>query len=242
MMQSPTPSFAAGRLRRGPALLAAVACFALLVCQAGSLQASLESFNFSYGPDSVPESSAVIGNLPQFDPSLGTLTEVDLTLASTTSAGVISFQNTAPVPTTGTLGVGATVTVTAPSSLTATAVPLQEASFSVTANVNPPINFTGSDAFTVSGGSGSASDTSSLYSAFTPYIGLGTFAVDGASSLQTLLSTDGGYGPTAPSAGETSGEVTVTYVYTAVPEPTSVVLLGLGAMGLLWAARRQRKS
>ena len=61
------------------------------------------------------------------------------------------------------------------------------------------------------GGSGSDSGTSSLYSAFTPYIGLGTFPVDGASSLQTLLITDGGYGPTSPSAGQTSGTVTVTY-------------------------------
>ncbi|HEX4145103.1 MAG TPA: PEP-CTERM sorting domain-containing protein [Pirellulales bacterium] len=229
------------RLGKRRVFLTALALFAALLGIAGSAHATLESFNFSYGPDTIPEGYSLVGSLPQFDPSLGTLTEVDLTLSSTTSAGIIQFQNLAVVPTTGMLGIGATVMVYGPSSLTATAVPLQEAPFSVTSNINPPDTYTGLDAFTLSGGSGSDSDTASLYSGFSGYVGLGTFPVHGSSSLATLLTTDGGYGPTAPSAGSTSGEVTVTYTYTPVPEPGSVVLLGLGAAGLFWAARRRGK-
>ncbi|HTU24987.1 MAG TPA: choice-of-anchor E domain-containing protein [Pirellulales bacterium] len=210
---------------------------------AGPLRASTESFSFSYGPESVPQSSHVVGSLSEFDPSLGTLTEVDIQLVSTTSAGINQFQNLSDVPTDVTLGIGATVMVHAMGGLAATAVPMQTASGTVTANVNPPGTYTGTDAFTVSGGSGSDTGTGDLTGAsVTPYIGLGTFNVSSTSSLQTSLITDGGYGPENPSAGVTSGMVTVTYIY-SVPEPGTLALFGMGgAAGVLWAVRRRRES
>jgi hypothetical protein len=225
------------------AFLTAAALLAVLFCTAGSVQAAIESFSFSYGPEGVPQVSHVVGNLPLFDPALGTLTEVDLTLTSTTSAGHIAFENTAGVPTDVTLGIGATVMVSGLGGLAATAVPLQIGSGSVTA-FDGTLDYAGTSSFSVTGGTGTDSGTGSLTSgAVVPYIGVGTFAVNGTSSLQTFLSTSGGFGPTSPSAGVTSGTVSVAYIYTAVaPEPTSVVMFGVGAVGVLLAARRRRKS
>jgi hypothetical protein len=42
---------------------------------------------------------------------------------------------------------------------------------------------------------------------------------------------------TAPTFGF---EATVTYHYNPVPEPTTLALAGLGALGLVFAARRKR--
>ncbi|HEY1784896.1 MAG TPA: hypothetical protein VGG30_05075, partial [Pirellulales bacterium] len=85
------PSLVASRppvaaARRNVVLTAAALVCGALACTGGSLQASMESFSFSYGPVTVPESSAMVGTLSKFDSTLGTLTEVQLQLVSTTSA------------------------------------------------------------------------------------------------------------------------------------------------------------
>ena len=78
----------------------------------------------------------------------------------------------------------------------------------------------------------------------TPYIGLGTFSVNVGSTLYTNVATTGGaiFGPTLPTAGTNLGIVTVTYDYTAIPEPSSMALVGLGAVGLIAVIRKRKSS
>ena len=219
----------------------AIAALALLCPSLAS--AAVISYNGSYGPVSVPFTSTPLVSLSQFDPILGTLTKVTLTLDAETTAGTISFDNEAGVPTTLTLGIGASVTASAPSALAVTAVPLQLGNGSVTADDEGAADFIGADAFSVIGGSGNDSDSASITLAglLVPYIGVGTFNVDVQSSLSTFLSTSGGFGPLDAIAGLTSGLVTVTYEYTAVPEASSMIMVGLAGLGLGSAVYRKRR-
>jgi hypothetical protein len=182
--------------------------------------------------------------LPLFDPILGTLTKVTLTLDASTSAGTISFDNESGVPTTLTLGIGAEVNATAPSALTITAVPLQLGNGSVTGDDDGAADFIGADSFSVTGGSGSDSDTASITTPalLLPYIGVGTFDVYVESELSTFLSTSGGFGPLDANAGVTSGLVTVTYEYTAVPEASTLAMVGLAGLSLATVYRRRKAS
>lgn len=56
--------------------------------------------------------------------------------------------------------------------------------------------------------------------------------------VQNFLSTTGGFGPIQQTPGQTSGLVTVTYEYAAIPEPSTALLVGMGLMGLAVRARR----
>ena len=69
-----------------------------------SAQAATISFADSYGPLAVPFPAAPLATLSLFDPALGTLTKVTLTLDADTSAGTIAWDNEAPVSTDITLG------------------------------------------------------------------------------------------------------------------------------------------
>jgi hypothetical protein len=208
----------------------------------GSAAAATVSYSFSYGPESVPQSSHLVGTLPLFNPALGTLTQVDLTLDASTDSGTIAWDNESGVATNITLGVGATVTVTSSvGGLAATAVPLQSGSATgIAADNDGAPDFLGADSFAVTGGSGFDSDTDTITGGgVAPFYGVGTFTVDGDSVLATQVITSGGFGPTQHTLGETEGDVTVTYYYTPIPEPSTLSLLALGTVGLLGVRRRK---
>ena len=218
-----------------------------LVAIASTVNAATVSYDDTFGPSAVA-SPTIIVPLPKFDPALGTLTKVTLTLDAETSAGTIDWDNEAGVASDIDLGIGAEVTGTVPGSpsvLTVVAVPLQVGSGSVDADNDAAADFIGSDAFSVSGGSGSDSDMDMTTAApdllfFTASFLGETFNTEIDSLVETFLSTTGGFGPINPVPGLAEGLVTVTYEYTAVPEPGTLALATIAAIGLGLAVRRRR--
>ena len=210
-----------------------------VLCASGANATSI-SFADTYGPTGIPFAAAPLATLSQFDPALGTLTKVTLTLDASTSAGTIAWDNEAGIPSDVTLGIGAEVTAVGLAGITAIAVPLQTGSTTVDADNDGAADFVGTDAFSVVGGSGLDSDFDSLTAGLAPYIGLGTFDVDVSSVVETFVSTTGGFGPIDPVPGVTEGTVTVTYEFNAIPEPTTALLLAFGLGGLAVRSRHTR--
>ncbi len=212
---------------------------ALLLCTTGASAATI-SFADTYGSTAVPFPAAPLATLSLFNPALGTLTKVTLTLDASTSGGTIAFDNEAGVPTDVTLGIGAEVTAVGLAGVTAVAMPLQTGSkVGVAADNDAAADFIGTDSFSVVGGTGTDSDFDVLVAGLAVYIGLGTFDVDVSAVVLNFLSTTGGFGPIAPVPGVTAGTVTVEYEYTAAPEPTTALLLASG-LAALAAGRRRR--
>jgi hypothetical protein len=207
-----------------------------------SAQAATISDSDTYGPTGVPEAPAPLATLGQFDPALGTLLSVELTLDADAFAGSIDWDNEAGIPTDITLGIGAEVTAVGLAGLSVIAIPLQLGSASgIAADNDGAADFVGTDSFSVSGGLGSDSQSNTLFGGFGAYIGLGTFDTTIGSVVQNFLSTTGGFGPIQQTPGQTSGTVTVTYTYTPVPEPGTATLLGMSLVGLGLRGRRNRK-
>lgn len=206
---------------------------------AAGADAATISFADTFGPAAVPFPAAPLATLSLFDPALGTLTKVTLTLDANVSGGTISWDNEALVATDVTLGIGAEVTAVGLAGITAVAVPLQTGTgIGIDADNDGAADFIGTDAFSVVGGSGSDSDFDELLAGLGVYVGLGTFDVTVSSVVETFLSTTGGFGPIDPVPGMTDGTVTVTYEYTPVPEPGTVLLLASGLAALAAGRRR----
>jgi hypothetical protein len=176
-----------------------------------------------------------LATLPQFDPALGTLLSVQLTLDADAFAGAIDWDNEAGIPTDVTLGIGAEVTAIGLAGLSVISIPLQIGSaLGIAADNDGAADFLGTDSFSVAGGVGNDVDSSTLFSGFGAYIGLGTFDTTVGAVVQNFLSTTGGFGPIQQTPGQTSGTVSVTYNFTPIPEPGTGLLLtaGLVALGI----------
>jgi hypothetical protein len=181
------------------------------------------SYSFTFSGEPIPVSSHQVGTLPYLNPSFGAayMMSVALELAVTVTGAENQFQNLSFVSDPSvTLGVGATVTITArPSGLATTAVPMVTGTGSV-APYTGMLGYTGPDALTVGPGSGSDDQISTItgtnpFDPASTYIGTGSFGVDLTDSLQTSLASTGAFGPENPdvSGATLSGTVTITYVW-----------------------------
>ncbi|MFO0948715.1 MAG: choice-of-anchor E domain-containing protein [Planctomycetota bacterium] len=202
--------------------------------------AAMVSYIGSFGPGPIPilypNTATTSVSLPLFDPVLGTLSQVTLTLNANTSQGGITVDNeeSVAIDLIG-LGVGADVTATAPGGLIVNAVAVQSGTgFDIAADNDIFPDFAGADAFTVAGVTGTDSDSDLLTGgAVATYIGVGTFDIDIEYTLSIFYATTSAetspyvYGP-----GIVSGTVTVAYEYTAVPEAGSLAMLGIAGFGV----------
>ncbi len=206
-----------------------------LLCTAGANAATI-SFSETFGPAAVPFPSTTLA-LPMFDPALGELTKVTLTLVATTFGGTIAWDNEAPFATDVTLGIGAEVTAVGLGGITLVAVPFQIGSaMGIAADNDGAADFVGTDSFSVVGGSGSDSDMAMLTTGLGVYIGPGTFDVDVSAMVETFLSTTGGFGPIMSGPGSTDGTVTVSYTF--IPLPPAVWLGTLGFVAIIVLRRK----
>lgn len=202
--------------------------------------AATVSFFQDFGPASIGSPLFSV-TLPKFNPALGTLTKVTLTLNGQTSGSTLLFDNEAASPGTVSLQVGTTITATSSFLSALVATPAQTASGSVTADelMDGSGDFTGPDSLSLIGGSGTDTDfnSSTAPGVLSAVTGPGTISVDLSNSIFTSSSTSGIFGPVSPTAGTFSGNVTVEYEYNLVPEPSSALLGGLGLLALM---RRRR--
>jgi hypothetical protein len=217
---------------------------------AASAKAATITFMLPFGPIPVTTANGVIGSLSLFDPDLGTLTNVELSLDVTTTDNSIIFDNEAGSGGSVTLGVGATVTAQdGGMNLSALIANPNETNMgTVDADNDAAADFVGSDSLAITGGMGTDSDSDSsmvggVLAAFTgagdpnP---VGTFNVTLGSSIDQSLSTSGAFGPQQVDEGTISGTITVTYTYDDGGIPTPAALpAGLALMGMLGLRRRR---
>ncbi len=215
------------------------ACFAVVLCTAmmGStvLLANSESFSTTIpASDGFTAPTTASFSLPQFNPTLGTLTgiEVDFSL---NYQGEVDIENFSGAAQTVSASSSEPIDMDTPSN---PSLQLVLAAYSITNTaIGAP---SGKYPFLGPAQNGTFPFTPAP-AAFPSYEGNGN-------SSYTLSYANGTFGGTAAPGGlvffggdaNSSGSAKVTYTFTAVPEPSSLLLLAVGAIGLAAIGLRKR--
>lgn len=199
----------------------------------------------SYGPSafgSYGAGAAGSFNMPSFDTNLGTLTKVELTVTGNSDGGSNSIQNLSDNAGEASVTIGTDITVSGPAALAVLTLPQTSNSGPVTPFVGPVLDFSGTDSVQVFGAPATDTESDTILVGLGAYetIGPGLIGFNYSSTANTSNSAS-----VAPTVSQTSApffdfEATVTYYYDAVPEPGSLVLAAMGALGLALIARRRR--
>jgi len=182
----------------------------------------------------------------QFDSSLGTLTGVQLTITSI-AAGSFTIVNSSPSSTTDVSNIINSLYVSSyqPDEFNVgTNLPTINLLTTLTSGLNPVAKRTsgvnGSTTFSINSAPSQylANNFSFNILTISPYIGSGsvTFMLQDTTSA-TLIG-----GTPSPNYNNISDPttLTLTYSYTAVPEPSTYALFGIGAIGMLMVMRRKK--
>jgi hypothetical protein len=217
-----------------------------LAAAAMPARAAVETFIADYGSSPAPGVVADNGqttfpialNLSKFDPSLGTLNDIILTLSSTDIVGSEVLNVTGSTQSyLGASVSGATVTVTGPDSLQTSSLPMSAGPFSGTVAPNSVVH------------AGSTTEVATAITVHVQPADFGNYTGSGVVSVGLSASSSSAQpsGSGSPSLffgwyADGYGSVEIEYDYTAVPEP-GTMCAGLAAISVcgIELARRLRQ-